>query len=98
MIWSEEVIAKVHKFYQDTKTWRGELILAGYTVEARLVDFSDQQILRVNDEGSKKKGWYVHLLVGDGFWVTNYRMGGKVRRFKTAGQVMDYLSEELRDG
>lgn len=105
----EKTVMRIAKFYDDTRTWRGEQQLAGCYVEAGLRHFQEGHILTIGNE-HRKIGWEVTQEwweVGRaGFKVRNYRGAqhdpgadeNGYHYFDTAQEVMDWLSERLRDG
>ena len=102
----EKKVMKIAKFYDDTRTWRGELELAGCSIEAKYLDYYHDLLLTV-DDNPRKLGWEVSLDLDledeGGFKIRSYRgtdhdvgMFGH-HHFKTAEEVMDFLSEKLRE-
>lgn len=92
----EKLVMRIAKFYDDTRAWRGELKLAGYRVEAQVVDYNDDQILNVWEEHN---GWYVHIHRKSGFFAATYTRADFAKYpFETAEEIMDFISGKLRDG
>jgi hypothetical protein len=92
----EEQITTIAKFYHDTKTWRGELQLAGCEVVAKYIYYNHDQFLEVGDS-HRKLGWWV-CLEGQRFLVKSFRRYDPKGYycFDTAEEVMTFLSEKLR--
>ena len=99
MVVTEEDVYRIAKFYKETRTWRGELALAGIKVDAKYVDYNHDEVLCVRNE-STRKYWYVYLMRGAGFYAApfsgRYREDG-CETFQHSSEVMDFLSEEMRD-
>ena len=92
----EEQITTMAKFYHDTKTWRGELQLAGCEVVAKHIYYNNNQFLKVGDV-HRQIGWWVMLEKGR-FVVKSFRNhhSREPCYFDTAEEVMTFLSEKLR--
>ena len=98
MIVDEKQVMAIAKLYEETKAWRGELILAGCRIEAKVVTYNDYEVMDIRDD-HRKLGWYVYVKRDGSFWAHSYTSANEaIHRFKTPEEIMDFFSEKLRYG
>ena len=100
MIFHEDTIHRIAKFYNETKTWRGELILAGCNIRADVVGHHHPWTICEVRDNPRKIGFYVKINRKGNLIVEDFRHFSPhgPRQCKDVDEVMDHISEKLRDG